>query len=225
MAGAELMLSAKAPPYPSRAYPNERNSGCAASCAWTGAARTVAATRMTAIRICASMQSCSPLQSMKVRTASRTAHGRPHQVRANVVRPPICMVGANHGRCPEPLLNNPEGRTRPHGRPRDREANQVKARQKSHHRNGRSALAVRRALKAQARPDRVAGAMRFFKCGPGEYGEGDVFIAVSVPAQRAIARQFGDLPLEEVDTLLRSRIHEERLTELLILVHQFTRGD
>jgi len=91
--------------------------------------------------------------------------------------------------------------------------------------NSKRALAVRRALKAQARPDRVAGAMRFFKCGPGEYGEGDVFIAVTVPAQRAIARQFADLPLVEVDRLLTSRIHEERLTALLILVHQFTRGD
>jgi 3-methyladenine DNA glycosylase AlkD len=88
-----------------------------------------------------------------------------------------------------------------------------------------TAAAVRRALKSQARPDRVAGAMRFFKCGPGEYGEGDVFIAVTVPAQRAIARRFRDLPLAEVDRLLTSRIHEERLTALIILVHQFTHGD
>jgi 3-methyladenine DNA glycosylase AlkD len=80
-------------------------------------------------------------------------------------------------------------------------------------------------LKEQARPDRAAGAMRFFKCGPGDYGEGDAFIAVTVPAQRAIARQFSDLPLGQVDRLLTSRIHEERLTALFILVHQFTRGD
>ena len=86
-------------------------------------------------------------------------------------------------------------------------------------------MAVRRALEAEARPDRVAGAMRFFKCGPGEYGEGDVFIAVAVPAQRAIARQFRDLPLADVDRLLTSRIHEERLTALIILVHQCRCGD
>ena len=84
---------------------------------------------------------------------------------------------------------------------------------------------VRRALREQARPDRVAGITRFFKCGPGEYGEGDAFIAVTVPAQRSIARRFRDLPLKESQKLLMSRIHEERLTALFILVDQFTRGD
>ena len=88
-----------------------------------------------------------------------------------------------------------------------------------------TAGAVRRALREQARPDRVAGITRFFKCGPGEYGEGDAFIAVTVPAQRSIARRFRDLPLKESEKLLTSRIHEERLTALFILVDQFTRGD
>jgi len=87
------------------------------------------------------------------------------------------------------------------------------------------ASAVRRALRARARPDRVAGAQRFFKCGPGEYGEGDRFISVTVPAQRAIAREFRNLPLTEIDALLRSPIHEERLTALFILVDQFAKGD
>jgi 3-methyladenine DNA glycosylase AlkD len=88
-----------------------------------------------------------------------------------------------------------------------------------------TAAAVRRALRAQSHPDRVAGVMRFFKCGPGEYGEGDAFIGVTVPAQRSIARRFRDLPINETDTLLTSRIHEERLTALFILVDQFNRGD
>ena len=87
-----------------------------------------------------------------------------------------------------------------------------------------TAAAVRRALRAHAHPDRVAGVTRFFKCGPGEYGEGDAFIGVSVPAQRAIARQFRALPLPETDKLLTSRIHEERLTALFILVDQFNRA-
>ena len=88
-----------------------------------------------------------------------------------------------------------------------------------------SASSVRRALRAKARPERVAGAQRFFKCGPGEYGEGDRFISVTVPAQRAIAREFRNLPLAGIDALLRSPIHEERLTALFILVDQFARGD
>ncbi len=84
---------------------------------------------------------------------------------------------------------------------------------------------MRRALRAEARPERAAGATRFFKCGPGEYGEGDRFLCVTVPAQRRIARTFRDLPLEETDTLLKSPIHEERLTALFILVDQFERAD
>lgn len=82
-----------------------------------------------------------------------------------------------------------------------------------------------RALRTQARPARVAAALWFFKCGPGEYGEGDRFIGVTVPAQRIVARRFRELPIKESETLLTSPIHEERLTALFVLVDQFTRGD
>jgi len=65
----------------------------------------------------------------------------------------------------------------------------------------------------------------YFKTGPGQYGHGDVFIGVSVPDQRKLARQFADLPLSEVDKLLHSKVHEHRLTGLFILVAQYQAAD
>ncbi|MBF0485416.1 MAG: DNA alkylation repair protein [Candidatus Omnitrophica bacterium] len=65
----------------------------------------------------------------------------------------------------------------------------------------------------------------FFKTGPGEYGEGDIFIGVKVPDIRRVARQFKPLSKPHVLTLLRSPIHEERLLALLILIAQFESGD
>jgi len=87
-----------------------------------------------------------------------------------------------------------------------------------------SEAVVRRALRAQANQVRARAVARFFKTGPGEYGEGDRFIGVTVPAQRVVARRFRDLPLAEVDHLLQSPVHEERATALLILVDQFRRA-
>jgi 3-methyladenine DNA glycosylase AlkD len=66
---------------------------------------------------------------------------------------------------------------------------------------------------------------KFFKTGPGEYGEGDVFIGIRVPVLRKLAGEYSDLPLEDTTNLLRSRIHEERLLALLLLVGAFSKGD
>lgn len=83
---------------------------------------------------------------------------------------------------------------------------------------------VRSALAAVADPARARGAARFFKTGPGQYGEGDLFIGVTVPATRAVVRRFVDLPIREVAVLLDSDVHEYRLAGLLIMVAQFDRA-
>ena len=71
----------------------------------------------------------------------------------------------------------------------------------------------------------AASSARFFKTGPGEYGEGDLFIGVRVPMLRKLAREFRDLPLQEIDVLLCSAIHEERLLAILILTQSLVRCD
>ncbi|WP_433610444.1 DNA alkylation repair protein [Prescottella agglutinans] len=80
------------------------------------------------------------------------------------------------------------------------------------------------ALTEVADADDARHLQRFFKTGPGEYGEGDEFIGVRVPAIRTVAKRFASLPLDDVDTLLDSPVHEHRLTGLLILVEQFARA-
>jgi len=66
---------------------------------------------------------------------------------------------------------------------------------------------------------------RFFKTGPGEYGEGDTFVGIKVPPLRQLAREYQQLDLVEAETLLRSSIHEDRMLALLILVRQFAKSD
>lgn len=66
---------------------------------------------------------------------------------------------------------------------------------------------------------------RFFKIGPGEYGEGDVFLGIRVHQLRKLAKEYQDAELEVIEELLRSSIHEERLLALLILVRAYSSGD
>ncbi|MEK7172025.1 MAG: DNA alkylation repair protein [Patescibacteria group bacterium] len=83
---------------------------------------------------------------------------------------------------------------------------------------------VKSALAAIQNPSKAKILSRFFKTGKGEYGEGDIFLGIVVPEQRKIAKQFPDLPLNEVLKLLKSPIHECRLTALFILIYQYQRG-
>jgi 3-methyladenine DNA glycosylase AlkD len=65
----------------------------------------------------------------------------------------------------------------------------------------------------------------FFKTGKGDYGEGDVFAGLKVPIQRKLAKEFKFLSLDEIKVLLKSRIHEERLISLFILIDQYSKGN
>lgn len=84
---------------------------------------------------------------------------------------------------------------------------------------------LKKDVKSAANKEKAALLQRFFKTGPGEYAEGDVFAGLMVPVSRKIARKYAELPLSEIKRLLASEIHEERLIALLILVARFTDGD
>lgn len=84
---------------------------------------------------------------------------------------------------------------------------------------------IKRDLGRIGRDEKAKASMRFFKTGPGEYGEGDRFIGVSVPDLRRLARQYDDLTLDEMAELLGSSIHEERLLALIIMVRVYEQSD
>jgi 3-methyladenine DNA glycosylase AlkD len=80
-------------------------------------------------------------------------------------------------------------------------------------------------LNERARPGKALLLSRFFKCGEGQYGEGDRFIGVTVPDAREVARKHETADLDSLHELLLSPVHEHRLTALLVLTLQFKRQD
>ncbi|MDT8990986.1 DNA alkylation repair protein [Curvibacter sp. APW13] len=79
------------------------------------------------------------------------------------------------------------------------------------------------ALSAQRDPAKAAFFQRFFKCGPGQYGEGDQFLGLPVPQVRSVLPAFRNLPVVECVALLQSPYNEARLLALLVLVAQYQR--
>lgn len=91
--------------------------------------------------------------------------------------------------------------------------------------NSPTAHSVIENLKRLRNPKKAKASAWFFKTSKGQYGEGDVFVGVTVPEQRKVAKQFKELPLKEIAKLLKNKIHEYRLTALFILVGKYNKAD
>jgi len=84
-----------------------------------------------------------------------------------------------------------------------------------------SLAALEKELKRAADKKQADNLQRFFKTGPGEYGAGDIFLGIKLPAQRAIAERYVRLSLPDIAKLLRSEIHEHRMVALIILMDKY----
>jgi 3-methyladenine DNA glycosylase AlkD len=84
---------------------------------------------------------------------------------------------------------------------------------------------IRDQLSRLANPADAQFLQGFFKTGPGEYGEGDRFRGIRVPALRKVAAAFQALPRDQAEELLHSPYHEDRLVALCILARQFAKAD
>ena len=80
---------------------------------------------------------------------------------------------------------------------------------------------LKKDLKKLSNKKKASVFQRFFKTGEGEYGFGDIFIGLTVPQSRKLAIKYKDLAFVDITNLLKSKVHEERLIALLILVHKF----
>jgi 3-methyladenine DNA glycosylase AlkD len=84
---------------------------------------------------------------------------------------------------------------------------------------------LKKELQQLADPKQKEILQRFFKTGKGEYGEGDIFLGIKVPVQRKIAKKYQALSLNNIQTLLKSKIHEYRFTALILLINYYTKVD
>lgn len=80
-------------------------------------------------------------------------------------------------------------------------------------------------MRALASPEGAAQLARYFKTGPGEYGEGDVFLGLRAAQMHALAREHRALPLDDVLALLRSEIHEKRMLAVLLMANAYPKAD
>jgi 3-methyladenine DNA glycosylase AlkD len=80
-------------------------------------------------------------------------------------------------------------------------------------------------LQEASSEERAKVSQRFFKTGKGEYGEGDIFIGLTMPDLRRISGKYNDLNLVKIQELLNSKIHEHRMSALVILVNKYKKAD
>lgn len=76
-------------------------------------------------------------------------------------------------------------------------------------------------LKREENKEKAKLLARFFKTGCGQYGEGDLFLGITVPESRKIAIKYSELSFPDISELLKNKYHEVRLIALLILVHKY----
>jgi 3-methyladenine DNA glycosylase AlkD len=88
-----------------------------------------------------------------------------------------------------------------------------------------SLVSLKKELKKSGTSQKAKASAWFFKTGAGEYGEGDVFIGVTLPEQRTIASRYKESALPAIEELLHSKEHEFRMTALLILLDQWRKAD
>jgi 3-methyladenine DNA glycosylase AlkD len=84
---------------------------------------------------------------------------------------------------------------------------------------------IRTEIRRLADPEKAKLLQRFFKTGPGQYGEGDVFAGIPVPVTRKLVGKYRHISIGCIVDLLKSPVHEERLLALLIMVDRYQRGD
>jgi 3-methyladenine DNA glycosylase AlkD len=80
---------------------------------------------------------------------------------------------------------------------------------------------IKKELEKFASKDKANLLSGFFKTGKGQYGEGDIFIGITVPNQRIVAKKYTDISLEELQKVITSKIHEHRLTSFIILTYKY----
>ena len=91
--------------------------------------------------------------------------------------------------------------------------------------NENNLIQLKKELKELSDPKQAKILQGFFKTGKGEYGEGDMFLGVKVPIQRKVVTSFRGLPQKDIEKLLNSKIHEYRMTVLLILIDQYEKAN